>query len=230
MISVEILEPVEGDDGGNVLLPDGAIEVPVVARVVVPTAEAHNCSFRISLNDIVDRQASAIAKEGHVNVNSGVAEWISPNSFYLRPRTVLLPGSLPLMSENDNCCEFVVRCSCFVSDERDEVVGEASVLYSALVEKQAAQQRAKRNAALAAEHANYRDGKAATCRQPKPDGELVDRFGDPHASTPVTHRLQLFVDHGRFTECGSLTTKPTKWEILIILHGHGLTKRDGPGG
>ena len=110
MISVEILELVEDDDGGNVLLPDGAIEVPVVARVAVPTAEAHNCSFRISLTDIVDRQASAIAKEGHVNVNSGVAEWISPNSFYLRLGTVLLPGSLPLMNENDNCCEFVVRC------------------------------------------------------------------------------------------------------------------------
>ncbi len=75
------------------------------------------------------------------------------------------------------------------------MVGEASVLYSALVEKQAAQQRAKRNAALAAEHAYYRDGKAATCRQPKPDGELAgDRLGDPHASTPDTNRLQLFVD------------------------------------
>ena len=97
------------------------------------------------------------------------------------------------MNENDNCCEFVVRCSCFVSDER-EVVGEASVLYSALVEKQAAQQRAKRNAALAAEHDDYRDGKAATCRQPKPDGELVDRLGNSHASTPDTNRLQLFVD------------------------------------
>ncbi len=49
VISVEILEPVEGDNGGNMLLPDGAIEVPVVARVVVPTAEAHSCSFRISI-------------------------------------------------------------------------------------------------------------------------------------------------------------------------------------
>jgi hypothetical protein len=190
VISVEILKPVEGDSDDTVLLPDGAIEVPVVARVAVAAAKAQNCSFRVSLNDIVNRQASVIAREGHIHLGTDVGDvkWISANSLYLRLTTVLID----LVNENESCCEFVVRCSCFLSDAHDEVVGEASVVYSALVEKRAAQQRAERKAALAAEHARYRDATAAIGRsQPESDGS---RERDPRASTSVINRLQVFLD------------------------------------
>ena len=123
LVQVELLRPVGDDD--IEIRPNGKSWVFLEARIVFAHAafvDARNCSVRASINGTFS--GSVLLREGFATDNEQLITSDGPTS--LKVAIVLQPP------DADDCCFFIVRCSCpsFVSGFRDSVVSETFVFYS----------------------------------------------------------------------------------------------------
>ena len=236
VISMEFLRPLEYRD--TVLLPDfeRATKVSIAVRVAM-AAEPENCSYRVVLRGIFSKNVSLTVVEGPVPMAIGSRQhaWVSR----LSPKTFSVKKSIVLKRElnsADNCCEILVRWSCFVSGARDEVAAEASFMYGATDATQAAERTASRNALLF-EHARLRRAAMIGRNPGETDEKMVSRLGPSPTTPPIANRLQHFVDTSLH---GSWVAIPSSWGVTKRkciqartstrhLRGRGSTVQDSSG-